>query len=252
MASDTQVTQDHNINNYELCVDSNNISQKYEFERPSMDIDHYKEEDRLDYSNECNEWEGGGIRNNNKRKHNRMLDNYVCNDIVRNNEVANILLSLNRENTLANACNGKKDKKEEGGNEGDIHYQFDAGVKMSACELGKDNIGVADKCGVDDCDRELSEHSKATIDINNNECHVTTDTEDDIGIIFQLEGKVVKVNINDFGSYVKFNKECYHKGYKIGKVNTYLTAQLFAAPASGQKWHRVESMNITGRYKKKG
>jgi hypothetical protein len=34
-------------------------------------------------------------------------------------------------------------------------------------------------------------------------------------------------------------------------VNTYLTAQLFAAPAAGQKWHRLKSMNITGRYKKK-
>ena len=50
---------------------------------------------------------------------------------------------------------------------------------------------------------------------------------------------------------MKFNKECYHKGYKSGKVNTYLTAQLFAAPAAGQKWHRLKSMNITGRYEKK-
>ncbi len=28
MASDTQVTQEHNNNNYELCVDSNDISKK--------------------------------------------------------------------------------------------------------------------------------------------------------------------------------------------------------------------------------
>ena len=28
MASNTQVTQDHNNNNYELCVDSNDISKK--------------------------------------------------------------------------------------------------------------------------------------------------------------------------------------------------------------------------------
>jgi hypothetical protein len=34
-------------------------------------------------------------------------------------------------------------------------------------------------------------------------------------------------------------------------VNTYLTTQLFAAPAAGQKWHRLKYMNITGRYKKK-
>jgi hypothetical protein len=61
-----------------------------------------------------------------------------------------------------------------------------------------------------------------------------TDTEDYIGIIFQLEGNDVKVSIRDIGSYVKFNKECYHKGYKSGKVNTYLTSQLFAAPAAGQ------------------
>jgi hypothetical protein len=28
MASNTQVTQDHNNNNYELCVDSNNIQKR--------------------------------------------------------------------------------------------------------------------------------------------------------------------------------------------------------------------------------
>jgi hypothetical protein len=45
-----------------------------------------------------------------------------------------------------------------------------------------------------------------------------TDTEEDIGIIFQLEGNDEKVSLRDFGSYMKFNKECYHKGYKSGKV----------------------------------
>ncbi len=78
-----------------------------------------------------------------------------------------------------------------------------------------------------------------------------TDTVDDIGIIFQLEGNDEKVSLRDFGSCVKFNKECYHKGYKSGKVNTYLTAQVFPAPAAGQTWHRLKRMNITGRYKKK-
>jgi hypothetical protein len=78
-----------------------------------------------------------------------------------------------------------------------------------------------------------------------------TDTEDDIGIIFQLEGNDVKVNLRDFGSYTKFNKECYRKGCKSGTANTYLTAQLFAAPAEGQKWHRLKCVNITGRYEKK-
>ncbi len=152
---------------------------------------------------------------------------------------------------MDNLCNDKKDKNGEGGNKGDINYQFDADIKMSVRELGKGNISVAEKFIVDDCDGQLEEHSKATIDINNHECNVITDTEDNIGIIFQLEGKDVKVSIRDFGSYVKFNKECYHERYKNGKVNTYLTAQLFAAPAAGQKWHRLKSMNITRRYKKK-
>ncbi len=78
-----------------------------------------------------------------------------------------------------------------------------------------------------------------------------TDTEDNSGIIFMLEGNDVKVSLRDFGSYVKFNKECYHKGFKCSTLNTYLTAQLFAAPAVGQKWHKLKCMNITGRYKKK-
>jgi hypothetical protein len=122
---------------------------------------------------------------------------------------------------------------------------------MNARELEKRNISLAEECGVDDCDRQLQENSKATIDINDHECNVITDTEDDIGIIFQLEGNDIKVSLRHFGSYVKFHKECYHKGYKSGEVNTYLTAQLFASPAAGQKWHRLISMNITGRYKKK-
>jgi hypothetical protein len=75
---------------------------------------------------------------------------------------------------------------------------------------------------------------------------VITDTEDNIGITFKLEGNDVKVSIRDFGSYVKFNKECLHNGYKCGMESTYLSAQLFAAR------HRLKCMNITGRYEKKG
>jgi hypothetical protein len=55
---------------------------------------------------------------------------------------------------------------------------------MSVRELGKGNISLAEECGVDDCDGQLEENSKATIDINNHECNVITDTEDNIGIIF--------------------------------------------------------------------
>ncbi len=101
--------------------------------------------------------------------------------------------------------------------------------------MGKGNVSLAEECGVDDCDGQLEDNLKATIDINNHEWNLITDTKDDIGIIFQLEVNDVKVSLRDFGSYVKFNKECYHNRYKSGKVNTYLTAQLFAAPAAGQK-----------------
>jgi hypothetical protein len=122
---------------------------------------------------------------------------------------------------------------------------------MSARGLGNGNVSVAEECGVDNCEGELEENSKATFHIYDHECTMITDTEDNIGIIFQLEGNDEKVSLMDFGSYVKFNMECYHKGYKSGEVNTYLTAQLFAAPAAEQKWHRLKCMNITGRYKKK-
>jgi hypothetical protein len=89
--------------------------------------------------------------------------------VIRNNEGASILLSLNRKNKLDISCNDKKNKNGEEGNKGDINYQFDADVKMSVHELGKGNISVAEKCSVDDCDGQLEEHSKATID--NGNCH---------------------------------------------------------------------------------
>jgi hypothetical protein len=214
---------------------------------PNIDIENYVEQARWDYSNECNKWEGGGIRNNDKPKQNRMLENYVCNDRIKNDEVANILLSFNNKNTLNNSCNNKEENNSERENNGDKNDQFEASVNMSGHELGEGNVCVAEECGVDDCERQFEENSKATIDINNHECNLITDTEDNIGIIFQLEGYDVKGSLRDFGSYVKFNKKCYHKGYKSGTVNTYLTAQLFAAPAAGQKWHRLKCMNITGR-----
>jgi hypothetical protein len=161
---------------------------KGEFKKHNIDIDNDVEEDRLVYSNECNKWEGGGLRNNYKTKQNRMLENYVCNDRIKNDEVANILLSLNRKNTLDNSCNDKEDNNSEGENEGDINYQFGANIKMSAGGLGKGNVSVAEECGVDNCEGELEENSKDTFHINDHECNVSTDTEGNIGIIFQLEG----------------------------------------------------------------
>jgi hypothetical protein len=251
MAANTQESQEHNNNKYKLCVDSYNIAKKGALNMPNIDIENNVEQDTWDYLNEYNKWEGGGIRNNDEPKQNRMLENFVCNDRIRNDEVANILLSFNRKNKLDNSCNNEDKKNSEEENKGDQYDQFEANLNKSGHELGEGNDCVAEKCGVDDCEGELEENSKATFDINYHECNVITDTEDSIGIVFKLEGNDVKVSMRDFGSYVKFNKECLCKGYKCGTENTYLSAQLFAAPAAGQKWHRLKCMNVTGRYENK-
>jgi hypothetical protein len=125
---------------------------------PNIDIENYVEQDRWDYSNECNKWEGGGLRNNDEPKQNRMLINYVCNDRIRNDEVANILLSLNRKNTSANSCNDKEENNSEGENKGDKNDQFEANVNMSVRELGEGNVCVAEECGVDDCEGQSKEN----------------------------------------------------------------------------------------------
>jgi hypothetical protein len=39
-----------------------------------------------------------------------MLENYFCNDRIKNDEVANILLSFNRKNNLDDSCHDKEDK----------------------------------------------------------------------------------------------------------------------------------------------
>jgi hypothetical protein len=188
MASNTQVTQEHNNNNYELCVDSNDIAKKGALIMPKIDIENYVEQDRWDYSNECNEWEGRGIRNNDKPKQNRMLEYYVCNDRIKNDEVANILLSFNNTNILDNSCHDKEENNSEGENNGDKNDQFEANVNMSGRELGEGNVCVAEECGVDDCEGQLENNSKATFDISDHECNMITDTEDDIGIIFSWSG----------------------------------------------------------------
>jgi hypothetical protein len=162
-----------------------------------------------------------------------------------------MLLSFNRNNKLDDSYNKEEEKNSDGENKGDQYDQFEANVNKSGHELGEGNVCVAEICGVDDCERELEENSKATFDIKDHECNMIPDTEDNIGIIFKLEGNDVKVSLRGIGSYMKFNKECLHKGYKCGMGNIYLTAQLFAAPAAGQKWHRLKCMNISRRYKKK-
>jgi hypothetical protein len=101
---------------------------------------------------------------------------------------------------LDNSCYDEEEKNSEGENKGDKNDQFEAKVNMSGREFGNGNLCVAKECCVDDCEGQLEENLKATFDIKDHECNVITDTEDDIGIIFKLEGNDVKVSLRDFGS----------------------------------------------------
>jgi hypothetical protein len=142
MAANKQESQEHNNNNYESCVDSNDIAQKGALIMPNIDIEDNIEQDRWDYSNEYNKWEGGEINNNDKPKQNRMLENYFSIDRIRNDEVANILLSFNRKNKLGDSCNDEEEKNSEGENKGDKYDQFEANVNKNKNELGEGNINV--------------------------------------------------------------------------------------------------------------
>ncbi len=151
-----------------------------------------------------------------------MLENNFCNDRIRNDEVANILLSFNRKNKLDNSCNNEEGKSSEGENKGDKDDQFEANINKSGHEWGEGNVCVyvgkiteetlhatnasVQECGVDDCEGKLEDNLKAIINVNDHECNVIEDTGDNISIIFNLEGNDVKVSLGDFGSYMKFNK----------------------------------------------
>ena len=72
MAANTQESQENNNNNYESCVDSNDIVKKGAFIMRNIDIEDNVEQDRWDHSNKYNTWEGGGFSNNDAPKQNRM------------------------------------------------------------------------------------------------------------------------------------------------------------------------------------
>jgi len=124
----------------------------------NIEIEDNVEQDGWDYSNNYHKWEGGGIRNNDKPKQNRILENYFCSDRIRNDEVANILLAFNRENKLDNSCNNEEEKNSEGETKGVKYDQFEAKVNMSGRELGEGNVCVAKECGVDDCEGQFEEN----------------------------------------------------------------------------------------------
>ncbi len=89
-----------------------------------------------------------------------MLENSVCNDRIRNDEVANILLSFNRKNKLDNSCNDKEEKNSEGENKGDKNDPLEVNLNMSGHELREGNVCVAEECGVDGCEGQLEKNQK--------------------------------------------------------------------------------------------
>jgi hypothetical protein len=113
MAANTKESQENNNNNYESFVDNNNVAKKGASIMPNIDIEDNVEQDRWDYTNKYNKWEGGGFSNNDKPKQNRMLENDSCKIRIRNDEVANILLSFNRKNRLDDLCNDEEQKNSE-------------------------------------------------------------------------------------------------------------------------------------------
>ena len=110
VAANTKESQENNNNNYESCVDSNDIAKKGALIMPNIDIEDNIEQDRWDYTNKYNKWEGGGFSNNDYPKQNRMLENNSCNDRIRKDEVASIILSFNRKNNLDNLFNDEEEK----------------------------------------------------------------------------------------------------------------------------------------------
>jgi hypothetical protein len=97
---------------------------------PNIDIEDNVEQERWDYTNKYNKWEGGDFSKDDKPKQNRMLAKDLCNDRIRKDEVANILLSLNRKNKLDDSCNHEEEKSSEEENECDKDDQFEANVSI--------------------------------------------------------------------------------------------------------------------------
>jgi hypothetical protein len=60
MAADTNESNKINNNDNESCVDGNDIAKKCAEIMPNVGIEENVEQERWDYTNEYNEWEGGG------------------------------------------------------------------------------------------------------------------------------------------------------------------------------------------------
>ncbi len=124
MAS-TQESQEQNNSNYELCVDSNDVSKKVNLKCPTLTL---------------------------KITQKKIGGTTVMNATNRQGGGSETITSLNKKSTSDNSCNDKEDNKSEGENKGDKNDRFHANVNMSVHELGKGNVCLAEECGVADCE----------------------------------------------------------------------------------------------------
>jgi hypothetical protein len=67
---------------------------------------------------------------------------------------------------------------------------------------------------------------------------------DEIGLVFKFGDIETKVCLKEFGSYMKFNNKCLHRGYKLGSIKTYLSAQLSSAPMGKEGQCKIMWQNL--------
>jgi hypothetical protein len=116
MAANTKGSQEINNNNYESCIDGNDIAKKDALIMPNIDIEDNVEQERWDYTNKYNKWEEGDFSLDEEHNQNRMLAKEAGIDRIRKDEVARILLSFNRKNKLDVPLNDQEKKSSEGEN----------------------------------------------------------------------------------------------------------------------------------------
>jgi hypothetical protein len=107
------------------------------------------------------------------------------------------------------------------------------GAKDPVSNAGANNGSVdnMDEIGVETMLTDGTKDPVSNAGANNG----SVDDMDEIDLIFDFDGKEEKVCLKEFGSYVKFNNKCCHKGYKTGKNTTFLSAQIFSVPKENRQ-----------------
>jgi hypothetical protein len=116
MAADTNESNNISINGNESCVYGNDMAKKGAEIMPSSDIEENVEQERWDFTDKYNKLEGGGFSIDEEHDQNRMLAKEACVHGIGKDEVANILLSINRKNKLDDSFNDEEEKGSEGEN----------------------------------------------------------------------------------------------------------------------------------------